>query len=616
MKYYHSNVSTCNVNWDSVLVAVLPAVESATTNSAFNDALDTMIAAAGPMAIATTYFPDTLPLELKRNRDWSWIGSSVLRNDVRIQLDTIKNNFRPHAECWVDTNTYTTPYQGWLVLPYDNPELNVNTTTSYPDENHRLLMFFKYWNVVRYFYPYNYVLDTPWDTTLNNYVLPMATVSDPQSLYKLYLKVFTNLNDLHVYGFSYSSYYQELPGHYRPGLRLKYISSQYVVVNSLVPGIKIGDAIISVDGLTTAQWEDSLKPYFSAGNLSGFRRVVSENLLGRQSNGINETLVVQDSTGTNHTISATCINPNSNQAFFYSYIYPADSLERLDWTTLSCDVGYVNMGNLHDSDVNTMYTHLYEKSAIIFDLRNYPNATAWSIANLIYPGVMEYTKLTMPDVTYPGTYYWSHEVEGTAGNYGYNGKVIILMDEITQSQAEYSCMMLGAMPGAIKVGSQTAGADGDVSYWDLSLDQHTGFTTLGVFYPNGDSTQRIGIVPDVIVYPTKAGIRHHDDEVLNKALKIACGLADVKPGLVSKPTLRVYPNPANDYINIEATNLAPGKISIQVSDITGRILIQKAIENTTENTNLAIDIKGISAGMYFITLETNGAQIIRKIVIN
>ncbi len=112
VKYYHSEVSVCNVNWDSVLLAVLPDVRSATTSTQFNDALMDMLNAAGPMALSTTYFPDTLPVELKRNRDWGWISSPTLRPDVRTILDTIKNNFRPHPGCWVDYSsaTATGPY--------------------------------------------------------------------------------------------------------------------------------------------------------------------------------------------------------------------------------------------------------------------------------------------------------------------------------------------------------------------------------------------------------------------------------------------------------------------------------------------------------------------------
>ena len=45
----------------------------------------------------------------------------------------------------------------------------------------------------------------------------------------------------------------------------------------------------------------------------------------------------------------------------------------------------------------------------------------------------------------------------------YTGKVVILIDEVTQSQAEYTTMAFRTAPGAVVIGSTTAGADGNVS---------------------------------------------------------------------------------------------------------------------------------------------------------
>ena len=42
---------------------------------------------------------------------------------------------------------------------------------------------------------------------------------------------------------------------------------------------------------------------------------------------------------------------------------------------------------------------------------------------------------------------------------------------------------------------------------------------IGVFYPDKKPTQRVGIVPDVEVQPTIAGIRAGRDEVLEEALR-------------------------------------------------------------------------------------------------
>jgi len=43
---------------------------------------------------------------------------------------------------------------------------------------------------------------------------------------------------------------------------------------------------------------------------------------------------------------------------------------------------------------------------------------------------------------------------------------------------------------------------------------------IGVNYPNGGETQRIGIVPDIEVKPTVAGIREAKDELLEKAIEV------------------------------------------------------------------------------------------------
>ena len=46
---------------------------------------------------------------------------------------------------------------------------------------------------------------------------------------------------------------------------------------------------------------------------------------------------------------------------------------------------------------------------------------------------------------------------------------------------------------------------------------------IGVFYPDKRATQRVGIVPDVEVQPTIAGIRAGRDEVLEEALRQILG---------------------------------------------------------------------------------------------
>ncbi len=610
VKYYHSEVSMCNVNWDSVLLAVLPDVRSATTSTQFNNAMMDMLNAAGPMVLSTSYFPDTLPSELKRNRDWSWISSPVLRPDVRTILDTIKNNFRPHLGCWVDytSATATGPYS-YLTFGADSVILRLSTTTTFPTQDQRLLMFYKYWNIIKYFNPYNYVTDVSWDTVLYNYCVPISTVTTAEALFHLYEKISATLDDAHADRLTYSSTFQSLPGFYMPKLRLRYYEGKYVVVKSGISGIVPGDALVTIDGKTATQWEDSLRQYCSIGNTSVFRRQMYNTFLGRKVNGTIINLVVEDSTATNHTFNVSCVWPPGDPSFFYADFYTVDSLSIIHWKTLNCDIGYVNMANLAIGEENSMYSELLNKSAIIFDLRNGSLGATLNTAKLLFPGSTEVAKYTIPDVNYPGTFFWNHQYIGVPNPSFYTGKVILLMDENSQSYDEWSCMALGATGNVIKVGNQTAGADGDISRVKLSNDLYAGFTSLGTFYPNGDSTQRIGIVPDSIVSQTRLSIRRGRDNVLEKALKIAgceVSVSDI-PG--EQSNISIYPNPANETITIKTNNIQSENITATITDISGRILLQMEINN-----NATLDIRRLTAGMYFVNVKTRDRFFVTKMI--
>jgi len=101
----------------------------------------------------------------------------------------------------------------------------------------------------------------------------------------------------------------------------------------------------------------------------------------------------------------------------------------------------------------------------------------------------------------------------------YGGKVVILVDEVTQSQAEYTTMAFRTAPGALVIGSTTAGADGNVSTVPLPGGLSSYISGIGVFYPDGTPTQRVGIIPDIVVRPTIAGIRSGRDELIEEAIR-------------------------------------------------------------------------------------------------
>ncbi len=159
---------------------------------------------------------------------------------------------------------------------------------------------------------------------------------------------------------------------------------------------------------------------------------------------------------------------------------------------------------------------------LVIDIRNYPSEfVVYSLSKYLLPKSTQFVQLSKPLITYPGVFEYIQPLKlQAATGTPYAGKVMILVNELTQSQAEFTTMALRTAPRATVVGSTTAGADGNVSSIVLPGNVPTMITGLGVYYPDGRETQRVGMVPDVEVKPTIQGIKEGRDELLEKAIQL------------------------------------------------------------------------------------------------
>lgn len=235
---------------------------------------------------------------------------------------------------------------------------------------------------------------------------------------------------------------------------------------------------------------------------------------------------------------------------------------------------------------------------------------------MMFPAQMANAKFTIPDVTYPGTWFWYYQYSGSNGNPNpYNGTVIILMNQTTQSQAEYACQTFALLPHAIKVGSQTSGVDGDISYYRLGLYIGTGFTTLGTFLPNGDSTQRIGIKPDITMYPTRQGLYQGKDEVLEKALQIAGCPLSVLSINNPKPEITVYPNPSTGLITLNYSLNNSEIVKTTILNELGQVVYGNTEQKNAGNITEQLNLEGLSSGIYSLRMQTDNSIMVSKVVL-
>ena len=191
---------------------------------------------------------------------------------------------------------------------------------------------------------------------------------------------------------------------------------------------------------------------------------------------------------------------------------------------LSPEIAYLKLSSIRVQDVVNYIEQASVTRGLVIDIRNYPSEfVVFALGSRLVQETTSFARFTVGDLDNPGAFIWTQPLTLQPATLGYRGKVAILVDEVSISQAEYTAMALRAGPQAVVVGSTTAGADGNVSPILLPGGVRTMISGIGVFYPDKTPTQRVGIVPDIVVTPTINGIREGRDEVLEVALRHLLG---------------------------------------------------------------------------------------------
>ena len=367
-------------------------------------------------------------------------------------------------------------------------------------------------------------MDREWGTVLLELVPKFINASSAVDYSLAVLEMTASINDAHA--FTYSGAINLYWGVNTIPARARLIEGR-TTVTMILPSLldrgadlRVGDVITHIDGVPVEATRKAMRPLVNASNDASLELNIHGNLL--RTNETQRSLTVVREGGVVLTVTVNAV-PRSR------FNAEAAAVTGDTWTILPGNVGYVHMGRLMPSDVTFVMGQLRNTRAIVFDIRNYPNSTLYSVANYLGASAWPFVKFSFPDMDHPGSLGWTapflagpnspNAWSGTLGaTYTYTGRVVLLVDQETLSQAEYTAMALRTSPNAVVVGSQTAGADGNVSGIALPGGVVTAFSGLGVFYADGTPTQRVGIVPDFEVRPTVRGIREGRDEVLEAAL--------------------------------------------------------------------------------------------------
>jgi C-terminal processing protease CtpA/Prc len=279
--------------------------------------------------------------------------------------------------------------------------------------------------------------------------------------------------------------------------------------------IQRGDIVLKINGEGIKHVISDRRKYISASNYTGEMHELSRFILDGPAPIAN--LEIQRGDQIIKTTVRRVSTANRDWGLFINY-----SADDAGYRKLNDSVLLIYAMQIWNGNIDTIKYLIKRAKAVIFDVRNYPmNDAFYSIPGpfLSRAQTINYSTLALP--AFPGYFKWKLNPNkvGHFSDSSFRGKVIILCDERTQSQGEYSCMVLQTIPHAVTIGSQTAGADGSKKEVSVGGGCTISYSCYGIYYPDKTSTQQVGIKIDIPVKKTLTAVRGNRDEILDRALR-------------------------------------------------------------------------------------------------
>jgi C-terminal processing protease CtpA/Prc len=283
-------------------------------------------------------------------------------------------------------------------------------------------------------------------------------------------------------------------------------------------GLEPGDVIEQLDGVAVGEWIRRWTPYYAASNETTRLRDIGRSMTRGDCARLLDLRIRRRGEALNVKVARIAVSPADLRAFA-AHDRPGDAFQ-----LLSPEVAYLKLSGAKAADARRYVDSAAKTKGLIIDIRNYPaEFVVFALGELLVDRPTEFARFTIGDLSNPGAFHWGPTVRLEPKEPRYGGRIVILADETSLSQAEYTAMAFRSARNAIVIGSTTAAADGNVSQVPLPGAVTTMITGIGVFYPDKRPTQRIGIIPDREVKPTIAGIRDGRDEVLEAAVRAVLG---------------------------------------------------------------------------------------------
>jgi len=538
IKYKSPNGANGTFKADQTFLSLIDEVKVADQNK-FSQLLKQLLA-ANPTPISKV---KNTKGDLTKNIDHRWIKDKKFNPEIRAQLFALtQHRFTENAHYYMPK----LDYEGKI------PNEEVYADYKFDNEAMNLLALAKAWNAVAFLFPYKYQMDENWDKVLAEMVPTFRTINSRTLYERGVLQLETALNDTHAAGFldQLKTSSQIFDLEYYPPFHYQIYQDQILVKNffndSLANTTKLkkGDLIVSINGQKAKEWLKRRSVLLPASNQSvKYRLLTKDNRFYAYAFGqVNERVLdVRVRRGSKYIqLKLDLLDRQDPSALniintYYNQKYAEEQLIK-GYEDREGDIAVIRAGYFFDKDLPgekglaAFGDKLQAKKAIIFDMRKYPAAPGlfyYYLPMALGKPAFQFAQYFAADFNNPGVFksrpgletFLSKDVKPKIPLY--KGKIVILTNEHTQSMGEWFTMMLSQINAKTTIlGSETAGADGDLKRLNLPGGYQFLFTGIGIFHLNGKETQRIGIVPDIVYKPTLTEALSAKDAHLESAIQL------------------------------------------------------------------------------------------------
>ncbi|AXC12807.1 Peptidase, S41 family [Acidisarcina polymorpha] len=526
LKYHHPTVTSGELQWDYELFRILPEILAAPDQAAAQTSMIHWIGGLGPVqpcgnSCATGdkdgprigHVLTPVPM-LALRPEIAWIADeALLGKELARALQYLQQNRTAGKQFYISL----APGIGNPSFDHERDYVGVK----FPDAGFQILALYRFWNIIEYWSPNRNIVGEDWDGVLREFLPRLALAKSSEEYQLEMMELIAQVHDTHANLWSSLSLRPPV-GECRLPLSLRFLGQSAVITAvasqdlSAVGGFKVGDVLTDLDGKPVENLLQSWSPYYADSNDAARLRDIARAM----TNGPCGPVTVRIRRGPDLLTVATKRLPSAGMtAITNTHDLPGDTFR-----LLSDQVAYLKLSSVKAGDAVSYIQRARDTKGLIVDIRNYPSEfVVFALGSRLVKWSTPFVEFTQAELSNPGAFHWTKGPLLQPAEPHYSGKVIILVDEVTQSQAEYTAMAFRSSPHAMVIGSTTAGADGDVSKLSLPGGLRTMISGIGIFYPYGKQTQRVGIIPDKIVVPTIEGIGAGRDEVLEEAVRQILG---------------------------------------------------------------------------------------------